>query len=337
MTESETRFQTRIRSGEPLLVVEIAPPKGGDPAPLRAAAKRYAGKVNAIGVSDNRHGVCMSALAAAAIVAAEGVEPILHLATRDRNRIALIASCLGAQALGVRNILCTSGTHQTLGICPPAKNVFDIDSTQLIEAIAHLGEIGDSYLFSPDNRDGSGQTHNGREIGNSPVFPDGAGPFCLGAVAAPFADPAELQLMRLSKKVAAGAQFLITQPVYDLDRFGAWWGQVTQRGIDKQAAILAGIQPLLDAKQAKAYAASRPFPMVPQALLDKLSSAGDRKAQRAAGIEIAVETVKQVSALNGVRGLCISFPSSTWERDERGEGDENAALEIIERSGLEAR
>jgi len=303
MTESETRFRGRIRSGEPLLVVEIAPPKGGDPAPLRAAAKRYAGKVHAIGVSDNRNGVCMSALAAAAIIAAEGVEPILHLVTRDRNRIALIASCLGAQALGVRNILCTSGTHQTLGICPPAKNVFDIDSTQLIEAIAHL------------------------EI---------AGPFCLGAVAAPFADPAELQLMRLSKKVAAGAQFLITQPVYDLDRFGAWWGQVTQRGIDKQAAILGGIQPLLDSDQAKAYAASRPFPMVPQALLDKLSSAGDRKAQRAAGIEIAVETIKQVSVLNGVRGfqICVSFPSSTWER---GEGDENAALEIIERSGLEAR
>jgi methylenetetrahydrofolate reductase (NADPH) len=293
MTESETRFQARIRSGEPLLVVEIAPPKGGDPAPLRAAAKRYAGKVHAVGVSDNRNGVCMSALAAAAIVAAEGAEPILHLVTRDRNRIALISSCLGAQALGVRNVLCTSGTHQTLGICPPAKNVFDIDSTQLIEAIAHL-EIG--------------------------------GPFCLGAVAAPFADPAELQLMRLSKKVAAGAQFLITQPVYDLDRFGAWWGQVTQRGIHEKAAILAGIQPLLDAEQAKAYAASRPFPMVPQALLDKLSSAGDRKAQRATGIEIAVETIKQVSALKGVRGFHIC-----------ADGDENAALEIIERSGLEAR
>ena len=331
MTESETRFQARIRSGEPLLVVEITPPKGGDPAPLRAAAKRYAGKVHAIGVSDNRHGVCMSALAAAAIVAAEGVEPILHLVTRDRNRIALIASCLGAQALGVRNILCTSGTHQTLGICPPAKNVFDIDSTQLIEAIAHLGEIGDSYLFSPDNRDGSGKTHNGRKIGNSPLFP-----FCLGAVAAPFADPAELQLMRLSKKVAAGAEFLITQPVYDLDRFGAWWGQVTQRGIHEKAAILAGIQPLLDAEQAKTYAASRPFPMVPQALLDKLSSAGDRKAQRATGIEIAVETLKQVSALKGVRGLCISFPSSTCERGDT-QGEEDAALEVIERSGLEAR
>ena len=122
MAENETGFQARLRSGETILIVEVAPPKGGDPAPLRSAAKRYEGKVHAIGLSDNRHGVGMASLAAAAIVAAEGMEPILHMVTRDRNRIALIADCLGAQALGVCNILCTSGTHQTLGICPPAKS-----------------------------------------------------------------------------------------------------------------------------------------------------------------------------------------------------------------------
>ena len=304
MTESETRLRARIRSGKPILIVEVEPPKGGDPAPLRAAAKRYAGKVHAIGVSDNRHGVCMSALAAAGIIAAEGVEPILHVVTRDRNRIALIANCLGAQALGVRNILCTSGTHQTLGICPSAKNVFDIDSTQLIEAIAHLA-------------DGSAVCKERFES---------VGPFCLGAVAAPFADPQELQLMRLAKKVTAGAEFLITQPVYDLDLFRAWWNQVTQRGIHEKTAILAGIQPLLEAGQAKAFAASRPLPMVPQTVLDKLSFAGDWKAQRAAGIEMALETIKQISALKGVRGFQICV-----------DGDDNAAIEIIERSGLEAR
>jgi len=327
--ESETRLHARMNSGQPILVVEVMPPKGGDPAPLRATAKRYAGKVHAIGVSDNRDGVCMSALAAAAIIAAEEVEPILHMVTRDRNRIALIADCLGAQALGVRNILCTSGTHQTLGVCPPAKNVFDIDSIQLLDAIAHLGEIGDSYLFSGDGKDGNSGTHNRRKIGNCPLFP-----FCLGAVAAPFADPPELQLIRLAKKVAAGAKFLITQPVYDLERFRTWWDQVTRRGIHDKAAVLAGIQPLLDVDQAKVYATSRPLPMVPQAVLDRLSSAGARTAQRAAGIEIALETIKQISALKGMRGFGISFPSSTWER---GDGDENAALEIIERSGLEAR
>lgn len=305
MTESETRFQARLRSVDPILVVEIAPPKGGDPVALRSAAKRYGGKVHAIGVSDNRHGVCMASLAAAAILAAEGVEPILHVVTRDRNRIALIADCLGAQALGVRNILCTSGTHQTLGVCRPAKNVFDVDSTQLIEAVARLG-------------------NNGSLVCEERF--DGVGPFCLGAVAAPFADPVELQLMRLTKKVTAGAKFLITQPVHDLERFRTWWGQVTKRGIHEKAAILAGIQPLLDAGGAKAYAQSRPSPRVPQTVLDRLSSAGDKAAERAAGIEIAIETIKQISALKGVRGFQIC-----------ADGDESAALEIIERSGLEAR
>jgi methylenetetrahydrofolate reductase (NADPH) len=305
MTESETGLQARIHSGEPILVVEVTPPKGGDPGPLRASAKRYAGKVHAIGVSDNRHGVCMAALAAAGILAGEGVEPILHIVTRDRNRIALIAHCLGAQALGVRNILCTSGTHQTLGICRPAKNVFDIDSIQLLDAIAHLRTDGSAVC---------------------PERFDGVGPFCLGAVAAPFADPPELQLVRLAKKLTAGAKFLITQPVYDLERFRTWWDHVTQRSIHGRAAVLAGIQPLLDVDQAKAFAMSRPLPMVPQTVLDRLSSAGDRKAQRAAGIEIALETITQLSALKGLRGFQLC-----------ADGDESAVIEIIERAGLGAR
>jgi methylenetetrahydrofolate reductase (NADPH) len=304
MTESETGLQARIRTGQSILVVEITPPKSGDPAPLRAAAKRYAGKVHAIGVSDNRHGVCMSALAASGVIAAEGVEPILHVVTRDRNRVALVSLFLGAQALGVRNVLCTSGTHQTLGICPAAKSVFDIDSIQLLETAAHLA-------------DGSPACKERFE---------GAGPFCLGAVAAPFADPLELQLMRLAKKVTAGAKFLITQPVYDFDRFRTWWEQVAQRGLHEKVAILAGIQPLLEAEAAKAFAASRPSPRVPQAMLDRLSAAGDRNAQRAAGIEMALDTIKQISALKGVRGFQIY-----------AEDDDTAALEIVERSGLEAR
>jgi methylenetetrahydrofolate reductase (NADPH) len=305
MTENETRFQERLRAGGPILIVEVAPPRGSDPVPLRSVAKRLEGKVHAIGLSDNRHGVGMASLAAAAIVAAEGVEPILHMVTRDRNRIALIADCLGAQALGVRNILCTSGTHQTLGVCGQAKSVFDVDSTQLIEAITHLGN------------------------NVSPVYGDrfdGAGPFCLGAVAAPFADPAELQLMCLAKKVAAGAKFLVTQPVYDFERFRTWWSQVTQRRIQEKTAILASIQPLLEAGRAKSYAESRPYPRVPQTMLDRLSRTGGRAAERAAGIEIAVETIRQISELKGVRGFQIC-----------ADDDPDAALEIMERSGLEVR
>jgi 5,10-methylenetetrahydrofolate reductase len=295
MTESESRFQAKILSGEPLLVVEIIPPKSGDPSPVRASAKRFAGKVHAVGVSDNRHGVCMSSLAASALVAAEGVEPIMHLVTRDRNRAALLASCLGAQALGIRNILCTSGTHQTLGICPPAKNVFDIDSVQLIAALAKQGEGSSAQI-------------------------------CIGATASPFADPQEMQIIKTVKKAAAGAQFLITQPVFDVQRFKAWWDAAARRGLQEMTAILAGIQPLLDAGEAKAFAATRPLPSVPPAMLDRLANAGDKKAQRAAGIAMAVEMIKQLSLLKGLRGFEIC-----------ADGDEDAVLEVIQKSGLEVR
>ncbi|HQH51732.1 MAG TPA: methylenetetrahydrofolate reductase [Candidatus Hydrogenedentes bacterium] len=305
MIVSETRFQEKILSGEPLLVVEIVPPRSGDPAPVRAAAKRFAGKVHAVGVSDNRHGVCMSALAASAVLAAEGAEPIMHLVTRDRNRLALIASCLGAQAMGVRNLLCTSGTHQTLGICPSAKNVFDIDSVQLIAALTNLGT--DASVVSKTRI-------------------ENAGPFCVGGAVSPFADPQEMQLIKASKKVLAGAQFLITQPVFDIPRFRAWWEAASQCGLPRKTAILAGIQPLLDAERAKAFASGRPLPMVPQAQLDRLAAAGGKQAQRAAGIELAVETIKQISASKGIRGFQIC-----------AEDDEEAVLEIIQRSGLEAR
>ena len=108
-------LQARIQSGKQLLIAELSPPKSGDPESVRRLAKMYAGKVHALGVSDNRDGAAMSALAAASLVVREGIEPILHVVTRDRNRIALISECLGAQALGIRNILCTTGTHQTLG------------------------------------------------------------------------------------------------------------------------------------------------------------------------------------------------------------------------------
>jgi methylenetetrahydrofolate reductase (NADPH) len=148
---------------------------------------------------------------------------------------------------------------------------------------------------------------------------------CLGAAASPYADPMELQLMKLAKKISAGATFLVTQPVFDVERFEAWWAEVTQRGLQEKAAIVAGIYPLTDAETAKAYAQQRPCPMVPDALLERVSSAGDKAAQKAAGIEIAVETIKKLSGLNGLRGFEI-----------RSGEDHDVALEIIEKAGLSA-
>jgi len=302
MAKEKTALHKRIESGKRILLAEISPPTGSDSSVVVATAKRYAGKVHALGISDNRHGVCMSAFAAASLVAAQGVEPILHLVTRDRNRIALIADCLGADALGIRNVFCTSGTHQTLGRCRAARNVFDLDSVQLIRAIAGLAE-------------------NGAIVGEERF--DNAGPFCLGGVAAPYADPVELQIMRLVKKVDAGIHFLISQPVFDLEQFKTWWKEIVCLDLQKKVAVLAGIRVLGNVEQAKSFAAERPDPVVPESVLQRLASKSSPGAQRAEGIAIALETIGELAGLDGVRGFEID-----------GAGDDEAALEVTAKSAL---
>jgi methylenetetrahydrofolate reductase (NADPH) len=294
----------RIASGKPILLAEISPASGADPGPVRDLAKRYVGKVDAVGVSDNRERVTMSALAAAMLIANEGLEPILHITTRDRNRIALVSEALGAQALGIHNLLCTSGTHQTLGQFRAARNVYDIDSIQLLQACSGLTNGG------------------GRLVGETRGF-EGAGPFCLAAVAAPFADPMEMQITRLVKKIKAGAKLLVTQPVYDLERFGVWWQKVTRRGLHEQAAFVVGIQPLTRNHLADAQAGKRPSPRIPESMLGRITAAGDPAAQRAVAITIALETIECLASTPGLRGFCIS-----------SDDDIEAALQIIEKSGL---
>ena len=300
----KSELQARIESGEQLLIAELSPPKSGNPDLVRQRAQLYAGKVHALGVSDNRDGAAMSALAAASIVASEGVEPILHVVTRDRNRIALVSECLGAQALGVHNILCTTGTHHTLGPARAAKNVFDLDSVQLLQTYANL-------------------TTDGSVVGEERF--EGAGPFCLGAVATPYADPPEMQMMRLAKKIAAGAQFLITQPIFDVERFEAFWGEVTQRGFHEKVAILAGIRVLSDSNTTKIYAESRPSPNIPEPLLARMSAKTEAEPQLAEGKAIAVETIQRLSQLPGLRGFEID-----------GDGNDEAVLSVIDSSGLGA-
>jgi methylenetetrahydrofolate reductase (NADPH) len=306
MPEQKTGLLERIESGEPILAAEVSPPLGADPAPVREMAKRFAGKVHALGVCDNRDRVGMSALVAAVLVRESGVEPILHVVTRDRNRVALVSHYLGALAMGIRNVLCTTGTHQTLGRPRSAKNVFDLDSIQMLRAYASLA---------------AGRETAGDFIGEQGV--NGHGVVCLGGVASPYADPLELQVTRLAKKVAAGARFLITDPVFDLERFDRWWQEVTRRGLHEQVAFLAGIHVLVEAGEARAYAARRPDPRVPEAVLARIESAGNGAAQRATGIEIAVETIKRLRGTPGLRGFQVC-----------GTGDPDAALEVIEDSEL---
>jgi methylenetetrahydrofolate reductase (NADPH) len=298
-TNAKRDLQERIESGSRILAAQISPPKSCDPAQVRALARRYCGKVHALGVTDNQNEVTMSALVASSLVASEGVEPILHVVTRDRNRIALISDCLGAQALGIRNILCTTGTHQTLGRYRSARNVFDIDSVHLLQVYAGLAS--DLSLVGEQGMNGNGS-------------------LCLGGVASPCADPMPLQVLRALKKVNAGARFLITQPIFDLNRFQAWWEEITRRGLHEKVAILAGIRVLADAEEARAHAARRPNPLVPEPLLERIASKSGGDGQRAEGVQIALEIMEQLSSVQGLRGFDIS-----------GAGD--GALEVIEKSG----
>jgi methylenetetrahydrofolate reductase (NADPH) len=302
MNTKPTDLQQRLESGKGVLLAEISPPPEAAPGGVQQLAKCFAGKVHALGISDNRDRVGMAALAAASLVAGQGVEPILHVTTRDRNRIALVSEVLGAHALGIRNILCTSGTHQTLGHFRAAKNVYDIDVIQLLQTCANLAS-------------------DGSLVGEGAFA--GAEQFCLGAVASPNADPLELQMIRLGKKVSAGAGFLVSQPVYDLERFHAWWAEVSRRGLHEKVAILAGIEPLTEHALEHARAKRRPFSRVPDAVFQQVAAKTEAAARRRAAIDVAVETVKQLSGAKGLRGFSIAV-----------DGDQDAALEIIDKAGL---
>ena len=295
MPIEKSKLQKRIDSGRPIILSEITPPTSSDAAEVKAIAGRFAGKVHGLGVCDNREGVTMSALAAASMIISAGVEPILHMTTRDRNRAALVSDFIGAQALGIQDILCTSGSHQTLGQFRSSKNVYDIDATLLLQTFKGLGK--DASIVGSEKLDGTV-------------------PICLGAVASPYADPMELQLPRIAQKIFVGAQFIITHPVFDLDRFDLWWNEVKNRGLDRKAAFIAGIRILTNKQKAQEFAKERPFPMVTDTILKRLASASGEAKCRKEGIAIAIETINKLSTIDGIRGfevVCNEDPQAAVE------------------------
>jgi methylenetetrahydrofolate reductase (NADPH) len=298
----ETTLQKKLRDGEHILISEIKPPASGSPAILKSMSGKYKGKVCALGVSDNRDEPGMSSLAASCILAREGMEPIMHMVTRDRNRIALVSDCLGAQGLGIGNLLLTSGTHQTLGCFSKAKSVFDIDSIQLTHALNRIdtdaGIIGMEKLDTID-------------------------PFFIGGVTDPFAEPLEMQIIRLLKKIKAGARFVITAPVYDVSLFNTWWDRVSQAGIPDKIAVIAGIKVVTDPERITSLADRRPDPKIPGEMIEALSSAGNKEKARTVGIDIALKTIAAIKDKTGIRGFAID-----------GDGDDDAVIEVIDQSGL---
>jgi len=292
-------MEQALGEGRMAVVVEYSPPVVADADAVRAMAAAVRGKADAVGVLDNHLEIMMSAIATAALLRAEGVEPIVHATTRDRNRIALISDVLGARALGLRNFLCTSGDHQTLGRERASRNVFDLDSVQLISVLNHMRR--DGILFETS-----------RPIEPCDLY--------LGATANPFADPQEMHTIQLTKKIQAGADFIVTQPVFDVGGFGQWLQSLRGLGIVEKAAILVGI--LVPSSDAEAREISRKMPGVeaPEAIISRIASAPPAR-QRDEAIAIAAELIAGLRALDGVRGFYLMTGRDT-----------NAALELIERS-----
>jgi methylenetetrahydrofolate reductase (NADPH) len=218
-----------------------------------------------------------------------GIEPVMQMVTRDRNRIALQSDILGAYSLGIRNILCLSGDHQQFGSQPDALNVFDIDSMNLVRSVRDMGE--------------QGKDMSGFDLKGAPRM-------FIGAAANPFADPFEYRVIRLAKKIDAGAAFIQTQCVYNLERFSRWMQMARDEGLTEKVHIMAGITPLKSKGMADYMARKVAGMDVPEPIIRRMGAVPKEKA-RAEGVAICLETIEALRQINGVHGIHIM--AIEWE------------------------
>lgn len=276
----DSKLAARISGKEFILTAEYLPVAGTG---LMVDAGTFGSGITAVNAADNHYGVSMSSLAASVALIRAGIEPVLQMITRDRNRIALQSDLLGAAHLGIRNVLCLSGFHQASMGCGEAANVFDIDSIQLIDVVRRMN---------------GGELLDGTKI-------EGDFAMLVGAVANPDLKPLELNILRLGKKIAAGADFIQTQAVFDVDGFEVWLDAVRGASLADRAAILAGVLPLRGAVEAEELTAAHTDFVIPGAIIDRLKAAGDAAAQQKEGIRIAAETINKLKALKGLKGVHI--------------------------------
>lgn len=300
-----SRLKKVLQRGLFAVTAECGPPKGADPKAIEKKGKMLKGFVDSVNVTDNQTGVVrLSSLAACAILVQNGLDPILQMVTRDRNRIALQSDILGASSLNIRNILCLSGDHQSFGNQPQAKGVFDIDSMQLIQLVRHMRD--------------EGVVLGGEKLTEPPRL-------FVGAVENPFADPLSYRVLRLEKKVVAGAEFIQTQCVYNFVRFKEWMRGVSDCGIDDKVYILGGVTPLKSARMAE-YMNDQVAGMdVPEEIMRRMKAVPANK-QREEGIKIAVEAIRSLKEIKGIRGVHIM--AIEWE---------DVVPQLVEEAGLSPR
>jgi len=295
-----TNLEKVLESGRFAVTAEAGPPKGTSPAVVQRKGEQLRHCCDAVNVTDNQTAIVrMSSVAGCVLLKSQGVDPVMQIVCRDRNRIAIQSDVLGAVALGIGNILCLSGDHQKFGNHPTAKNVFDIDSIQLIQV---LQKMRDDKKFICDE-DISGEV-----------------PIYIGAAANPFADPFEFRATRLAKKVRAGADFIQTQAIYDLTKFREWMEIIRDRGIDNQTHILAGVIPIRSVGMARYMRDYVSGVSVPDEIITRMEDAEDAKEE---GVKICLDIIEQLKEIPGVHGIHIMAVG--WE---------SIVPEIVEQAGL---
>lgn len=297
-------LKDKLNAGHFVVTGELGPPRGCDPESVCRKADMLRGAVDAVNITDNQTAIVrMSSLAASVICKSRGIEPIMQMTVRDRNRIALQSDLLGASALGIGNVLCLSGDHQSFGDQPGARGVHDIDSIQLVYAARRLCE--EKKILHSDNN-----------LTSAPEL-------FIGAACNPFAEPRDFRPVRLKKKVEAGARFIQTQSIYDLTAFREFMKKIVDMGLHEKAHILAGVMPLKSAGMATYLNERVPGVVVPRAMIDRLKGVPkDRVADE--GIEQCCEIIDELRSIEGIHGIHIM--AIEWEHRVR---------EIVKRAGLE--
>jgi methylenetetrahydrofolate reductase (NADPH) len=312
--KSGSNLERVLVTGHFAVTGELGPPKNHDANVIRHKAELLKGCVDAVNITDNQTAIVrMSSIAAGVILIQEGMDPIIQMTCRDRNRLGMQSDLLGAAALDIKNVLCLTGDHQSFGNHPTAKNVHDLDSIQLVRMVK-------------DMRD-EGRFQCGEEI------PGGGPRFFIGAAANPFGDPFEFRPYRLAKKVAAGADFIQTQLIYDIPRFREYMKRVVDMGLHEKVFILAGVGPLKSVGMAKYMRDHVPGMIVSDEYIERMEAAvrhidkADKKARAAAwqqeGIRICIEQIQQIREIEGVAGIHIM--AIEWEE---------AIRPIVEGAGL---
>ncbi|MCX5824780.1 MAG: methylenetetrahydrofolate reductase [Deltaproteobacteria bacterium] len=288
--KSGSNLEKVFVNGHFAVTAELGPPKNNDVSVIQRKVDFLRGYVDAVNVTDNQTAIVrMSSIATSAFVIQMGMEPVMQMVTRDRNRIAMQSDLFGATALGIKNIVCLTGDHHTFGNQVNAKNVHDLDSVQLINMVKTMRD--EKTLMGGEEK----------IEGDVNMF--------IGGAANPFADPFEFRALRTAKKAAAGVDFIQTQCIYDMERFKEWMKMIRDLGVHEKVHIMAGITPLKSAGMARYMAKNVAGITIPDAIIDRMAKAAKGSEE---GIKICVEQIQEVREIEGVHGVHIM--AIEWEQ-----------------------